>query len=113
MTDLEIRKLITEIEINETVKNIKSCEFDDIQNCYWVEAVGFLSYPLLNPLTDKALCFDIAEKAELDIEYNIDGVTGLHCVGNCSGYEVYFGFDTGICLQKAICLSYIKKHEEK
>ena len=65
LTDLEIRKMITEIEIKRLFPRANSVEFDHAQNCYWIQVVGFESYPLLNPLTDDALCFRLMVRYEI------------------------------------------------
>ena len=68
LTDLEIRKMITEIEIKRLFPRANSVEFDHAQNCYWIQVVGFESYPLLNPLTDDALCFRLMVNYQISIE---------------------------------------------
>ena len=70
LTDLEIRKKISLIELNEQFPKAKNIEFDDRQNCFWVEGIGFTGWPLLEPLTDDALCFRLMIKYSDSVSIN-------------------------------------------
>tara|TARA_R110000796_G_scaffold153558_1_gene270112 strand:+ start:346 stop:678 length:333 start_codon:yes stop_codon:yes gene_type:complete len=70
LTDLEIRKEISIILLNEQFPKAKSIEFDDRQNCFWVESIGFTSWPLLNPLLDDALLNQLIFKYEISTSFN-------------------------------------------
>ena len=67
LTDLEIRKQITLIKLNRKYPNAQGVEYDERQECYWVEACGFTSCPLLNPLTDDTLVADLIDKYYLEV----------------------------------------------
>lgn len=104
MTDLEIRKAITLIGLKEKYKETKSIVFDNAQRCYWVETAGFSSWPLENPLEDKALCWDLMLKHEIKLSRNgKNEYVGMwsHCRGedHCDP-------------QMAICLAIIEKYKE-
>ena len=58
MTKLELRIKMTVIMIKEKYKDIKSLDFDERQDCFWIEQNGFQSFNLID-LKDKALCFDL------------------------------------------------------
>ena len=118
LSDLEIRKMITEIEIKRLFLKAKSVEFDRTQNCYWINVVGFESYPLLNPLTDDALCF------RLMIKHDINLTSMGPSLKDCSdGYE-YHCYEQGAYINasstlsisknpnKAICLAIIESKAE-
>ncbi len=68
LTDLEMCKFITILILKEKFSDAKSIEFDENQNCFWVDSVGFTSWPLLNPLTDDALCFQLMVKHKITFE---------------------------------------------
>ena len=112
LTDLEIRKAITKFELNEQFPKARSIEFDDSQNCFWVDNIGFTSWPLLNPLTDDALCF------RLMIKYGIILMTSRkEPKGKVLGYNAWYYelinkvYVEGLNPNKAICLSIIKSKE--
>ena len=69
LTDLEIRKQITLILINDKFPKASSIEYDDRQFCFWVETSGFSSWPLENPLTDDALCFRFCYEDGISVHY--------------------------------------------
>ena len=112
LTDLEIRKQITLILINDKFPKAASIEYDDRQLCFWVETSGFSSWPLENPLTDDALCF------MLMVKY---GVT----IGPCQMYKnmflafTYSEYEIKVLpkahessANKAICLAIIEHHKQ-
>ena len=70
LTDLEIRKEISIILLNEQFPKAKCIEFVDKQNCFWVGSIGFTSWPLLNPLLDDALLDQLIFKYEISISFN-------------------------------------------
>tara|TARA_R110000764_G_C11012690_1_gene383436 strand:+ start:1656 stop:2015 length:360 start_codon:yes stop_codon:yes gene_type:complete len=112
LSDLEIRKMITEIEIERLFPKAKSVEFDRIQNCYWINVVGFESYPLLSPLTDDALCFRLMFEHEISIDHEERLCGKLVRVSNNS-WE-YLGnicYDENTSVNKAICLAIIELGE--
>jgi hypothetical protein len=110
LTDLEMRKLISMIELNEQFPKAKSIEFDESQNCFWVDSIGFTSWPLLDPLTDDALCF------KLMIKYDI---APFKC--EFGGYECVYDVDlvlsgSGVVNDenpnRAICIAIIHLREK-
>ena len=111
LTDLEIRKMITVIEIKRLFPKAKSIEFDHKQNCYWINVVGFESYPLLDPLTDDALCFRLMVKydmAPFKCEFG-----GYDCVYDMDLVLSGSGITNDENPNRAICLAIIEgnKHE--
>ena len=74
MNQIELRKAITLLELQDRFKGIEDIQYDSNQNCYWVHNIGYESWPLLNPIEDKALLFDLMIKYEIDIDYNYSSV---------------------------------------
>jgi hypothetical protein len=106
LTDLEIRKRVTEIELNATFINAKSIEYDELQRCYWVETAGFSSYPLLNPLTDDALCFQLMVKYECGVINVAKGVFVTQCK------MAHSEANHNTTVNKAICLAIIEANKK-
>jgi hypothetical protein len=107
LTDLEIRKLISIFELNQQFPKAKSIEFDASQNCFWVDSIGFTSWPLLDPLTDDALCFKLMVKHSIRVEpENCSAWTD-----NDDGYPQYEVIHCKGTINKAICLAIIKSKE--
>lgn len=96
LTDLEICKRIAEIE------QPKNLEFDS-KGYPMIKVQSVSEYVDYDPLTDKALCFDLMVKHKIDMVY----------VGNWSAWcAVYDGGE--LCNanpQRAICLAVIAKHK--
>lgn len=109
LTDLQICKKIAEIEGFEPIP------YEHLQMSDKSKFVDLGDWTYLkNPLTDKALCFDLMVKYELDLQapyrphnetewevmYWIDGVADAGAVRNENP-------------QKAICLAIIAKHNKE
>lgn len=62
MNQIEIRKAITLLELQDKFKGIDDIEYDERQMCFWVHHIGYESWPVLNPLKDKSLLFDLMVK---------------------------------------------------
>ncbi len=100
MTDLEICKRIAEIHIGEL--------FTMSDSVYWTSDKN----DEFNPLTDKALCFDLMVKHEIEVMFDDDN-------GGCMTSFFFRKSDTHIspiCTgdknpQRAICLAIIEKYE--
>ena len=100
MEDLEICKFITLLGLKEKFTDAKSIEFDDNQMCFWVDTVGFTSWPLLTPLTDDGLCFKLMIKYKLDISLYHENTP-----------KVFYSLGEWVedkSLNKAICLAIIE-----
>ena len=108
LTDLEIRKKITEIELNEGIAKNKPIEFDERQNRYWIESAGFSSYPLIDPLTDDALCFQLMAKYK--VWCTPLGDTGKWSARMWYG-DNYLANAKSEFINKAICLAIIEAHK--
>ena len=107
MTDLEICKRIADIEHG-------SCFIDGDDTGNFIN----LNHPMsdrggeaYNPLTDKALCFDLMVKHKIEVGFDDDGEcmtafyfrkSEVHISPVCEGDKNP---------QRAICLAIIKKHE--
>ncbi len=109
MTDLEICKRIAEIEGYHVSTDVKPSCGSAYANIYPDNCYG--NY---NPLTDKALCFDLMVK--YDVVYlneeafaDCDPGAGPECGGY---YSTGYGVSTS-SPQKAICLAIIEAHEGK
>lgn len=119
LTDLEIRKQITLILINDKFPKASSIEYDDRQLCFWVETSGFSSWPLENPLTDDALCFMLMVKYDVERVYEPYDCIGWHykCLLTQEKLileRTYFGKGEetpDISVNKAICLAIIELHK--
>ncbi len=101
MTDLEICKRIAEVE-GLIISNHKVAEND-----LWVH-IGYTensSVILFNPLTDKALCFDLMVKYQVSIEPQFDGFDLTYAHINCK----HAVLDENP--QRAICLAIIEAHK--
>ena len=111
-TDLEIRQQISLIELNEKFPKAKSIEFDDRQNCFWVEGIGFTGWPLLEPLTDDALCFSLGFKFGVCIDYE-SGDVFIRGGDGFDGCLSVIKFEDGCfeSLKRAVCLAIIKSKE--
>ena len=109
LTDLEIRKEISIILLNEQFPKAKSIEFDERQNCFWVETVGFSSWPLLDPLTDDALNHQLMIKYKIDVLNPCKFVNAYVCFksGNAAKIKA-----TDKNLNKAICLAIIEANKD-
>ena len=112
LTDLEICKKISLIELNEQFPRAKSIEFDDRQNCFWVEGVGFTGWPLLEPLTDDALCFKLCFEFGVCIDYD-SGDVFIRGGDGFDGCLSVMQFEDGCfeSLKRSICLAIIKSKE--
>ena len=104
LTDLEIFQKIAEIHIG--------CVYIFDNSVYWDSSKG----DEFNPLTDKALCFDLMVEYEIDLLPLRVGVGVYHK----SHWELFNGVDDfeefSLCdknPQRAICLAIIKKSESK
>lgn len=69
MKQLDTVKAFTLLELQDKFKNAKSIEFDNNQNCFWVEDVGFTSWPILDPITSPSLSIDAIMKYFVDIDH--------------------------------------------
>ena len=98
MTDLEICKRIAEIEGYRVSTDVKPSCGSVYANIYPDNCYG--NY---NPLTDKALCFDLMVKYELSIEPQLFNLTYAHI-----DYQ-HAVLDENP--QKAICLAIIEAHK--
>jgi len=109
LTDLEIRKAISMIGLVSQFPLAKSIEFDNTQNCYWVENVGFTSWPLLNPLEDDALCFQLMVEHGIELKYTAcpAGSGSLYFANTPSGMSS----DYCESPNKAISLATIKAYD--
>lgn len=107
LTDLEIRKLISLFELHNQFPKAKSIEFDKSQNCFWVDNIGFTSWPLLDPLTDNALCFNLMIK--YGIRYDGRKIKSKHhfWFGNIKNKTYIVNSHPN----RAICLAIIKSKE--
>ena len=97
MTDLEICKRIAEIEGYRVSTDVKPSCGSVYANIYPDNCYG--NY---NPLTDKALCFDLMVKYNVVFLDSEASVTTLH---SCNGYAEHPD------PQKAICLAIIDSHK--
>lgn len=98
LTDLQICKRIAEIEGYTLNTDWGVADKDSV-------LINVLDdkFTIYNPLTDKALCFDLAFKGKIDLIFNDGGSASAyyskkHCVTDGDG-------------KRAICLAYIAKHE--
>lgn len=102
LTDLEICKRIAEIE------GVRAVELGSESECW----IGDENHDEYNPLTDKALCFDLMVKYEIDVQspYRPQGETRWEI-----NYWIDAYSDAGVIYdenpQRAICLAIIAKHE--
>jgi len=96
MTDLEICKRIAEIE-GETIEHI-------------YKYVLFISRTedVYNPLTDKAMCFDLMVKYKVSVFHEYD-YAAVVC---CDSGEAVGGVTLTESPNKAICLAIIEAHKE-
>ncbi len=107
MTDLEVCKRIAEIEgIDFEAEDGKVIQLAPNTNIPNAKVGYFTSW--FNPLTDKALCFNLMVKYRVDIVQSTGGNVEAHCWGG----NTLFGADDEV-LQRAICLAIIAKHEDK
>lgn len=109
LTDLEIRKAISMIVLVKQFPLAKSIEFDKIQNCYWVESAGFTSWPLLNPLEDDALCFQLMTRYEISLNYDFKGCTNRYVCFHDK--HIATELSRAETASKAVCLAVIKIDE--
>lgn len=114
LTDLEIHKKITLIELNKAYPKAKNIEWDNSQSCFWVEGVGFSSHPLLKPLTDDALCFKLMVKYDCDLisPYRPNNDTHWECqifTEDCADAVSVYDDSPN----KAICLAIIEAHKDQ
>jgi hypothetical protein len=94
MTDLEICKRIAEIEGNKAT--VVECADGS-----WLCGEECDEY---NPLTDKALCFDLMVKYKVEVEW---------CGNECATYKDELQREIhDISPQKAICLAIIEANKE-
>jgi len=121
LTDLEICKEISMMELKRQFPEAKTIEFNERQNCFWVEAVGFISWPLLDPLTDDALCFQLMVKYDVKREWEAYDFIGwnYHCIDNKNPERItertFFGKGketADISPNKAICLAIIEAYKD-
>ena len=101
MTDLEICKRIAEIEglSEHRFRNYCNAEYDD--EC------RLISVDHYNPLTDKALCFDLMVKYDVRVEPSDCNAW----IDNEDGYPEFEIIHYEGTLQKAICLAIIEAHK--
>ena len=107
LTDLQICKRISLIELNEQFPKAKSIEFDDRQNCFWVEGIGFTGWPLLEPLTDDALCFRLMIKYKISLIQHQNN-TAVYCIWD---HDEKHATNTMTDAKRAICLAIIEAHK--
>ncbi len=103
MNDSEICKRIAEIE-GLIISNHKVAESD-----LWVH-IGYTensSVTLFNPLTDKALCFDLMVKYDVRVEPSDCNAW----IDNEDGYPEFEIIHHNGTLQQAICLAIIEAHK--
>jgi len=101
MTDLEICKRIAEIEGVKLYGNSLTIK-GTLSHVHDANELGYnLQY---NPLTDKALCFDLMVKHQVSIEPQFNYLTYVHI--NCQ----HAVLDENP--QEAICLAIIEAHKE-
>ncbi len=108
MTDLEICKRIAEIE------GISEYRFINYCNAEYDDECRLISVDHYNPLTDKALCFDLMVKYDV-VYLNEEAFAdcGDGAGPECGGYySTGYGVSTS-SPQKAICLAIIEAHEGK
>ena len=96
LTDLEIRKEIAEIEGKKV--------HEDNSQLTGFALLDSESYECFNPLTDKALCFDLMVKYGVNISFIRPKEVSI-----CGGQLFYFRDD----LQRAICLVIIAQQRSK
>ena len=115
LTDLEICKKISLIELNEQFPEAKSIEFDDRQNCFWVEGIGFTGWPLLEPLTDDALCLQLIDKHDVSINTHFLNPDEKYCyITRSFNRQMFTGEAFSVSefgLKKAACLAIIESKE--
>ncbi len=106
MNDLEICKRIAEIEdVDFQIQNKKILPKDP------ANAIKDKLTDVYNPLTDKALCFDLMVKHKVEVEW-----CGNECatwIYNEDGYPEYKVLHHDGTLQQAICLAIIEANEDK
>ena len=107
LTDLEICKRIAEIEgVKVKLNDGKLCLNQKVSNEKNVTTVS----AIYNPLTDKALCFDLMVKHEIDVSHSYNQVGYRAKTSNCETF--FFAIDieeNDVTL--AICLAIIAKHK--
>ncbi|HHZ70917.1 MAG TPA: hypothetical protein EYN54_11720 [Methylococcaceae bacterium] len=114
LTDIEICKRIAEIE-GECIASIDRKVYDWNNKHYPVEiSLGHVKKATLlnwyNPLTDKALCFDLMVKYKVYIDYfGGKGRAALQADTESGEFEVDI---VDISMNKAICLAIIEAHKE-
>ena len=94
MTDLEICKRIARIEY-------PLCTLE------WCKDTLFVHDEIYNPLTDKALCFDLMVKYDVRVEPSDCNAW----IDNEDGYPEFEIIHYEGTLQKAICLAIIEAHK--
>ena len=114
MTDLEICKRIAEIEFGEhSDKWFYSQESNESPHSIvsaWQGDGIFGCYREYNPLTDKALCFDLMVKYEVSLTYGEYAVTAEILIKKEDGEH---SFDAqAYCPKLAICLAIIDSQGE-
>lgn len=102
LTDLYLVKKLAEIERLPE----RGFELTPYRVGKLVSAGKFVEW---NPLTDKALCFDLMVKHGISFQHK--EVNGTRHVAMCS-FDDSFGEDEGNP-QKAICLAIITKHNKE
>ncbi len=112
MTDLEICKRIAEIEGYHVSTDVKPSCGSAYANIYPDNCYG--NY---NPLTDKALCFDLMVKYNIEVTPML---SGCWCATVADKYTFDEQIDYKLCLswldenpQKAICLAIIEAHKNE
>jgi hypothetical protein len=105
MTDLEICKRIAEIERVKLYGNSLTIE-GTLSHVHDDNELGYnLQY---NPLTDKALCFDLMVKHDVRVEPSDCNAW----LDNEDGYPEHEVIHHDGTLQEAICLAIIEAHKE-
>lgn len=110
LTDLEVCKRIAEIE-GETVLSEEEWFYPD-SGCLISDCDGCSEE--YNPLTDKALCFDLLVRHSLNLHREWSGLWSACNVCSYSHDEepIDFGvYESDENPQRAICLAVIAKHE--
>lgn len=103
LTDLEICKRIAEIE---GYKLNEFCEQTGFTSCSFIDKSKLqMDHISFNPLIDKALCWDLMIKYDLDF-YNANKVYEAWFYKN----GMYFSEDINPC--RAVCLAIIEKHND-
>ena len=108
LTDLEICKRITEIELRRVFPKAKSMEFEKSQACFWVESAGFSSWRLLDPLTDDALCFRLMTQYKISLIQHQNN-TAVYCIWD---HDEKHATNTMANPNRAICIAIIQSKDQ-